>query len=86
MATDARLTEGRIREVLGDGGIDTRGALKAYRADRDTWDRLLARNSAQAAELRLAGTPAFIIGTTLYPGALDETRLRGAIAEARRTS
>lgn len=86
MATDAKLSEDQIRQVLGDGGIDTEAALKAYRADRDKWDRLLGRNSAQAAELRLAGTPAFIIGTTLYPGALDETRLRGAIAEARRMS
>jgi len=86
MATDARLTEGQIREVLVAGGIDTRDALKAYRVDRDKWDQLLARNSAQAAELRLAGTPAFIIGRTLYPGALDEARLRAAIAEARGAS
>ncbi|WJS87444.1 DsbA family protein [Paracoccus sp. TOH] len=86
MATEARLTEDQIRQVLGDGGIDTVAALAAYRAERGKWDGLLARNSAQAAALGLRGTPAFIIGKTIYPGALDETRLRGAIAEARRTS
>lgn len=86
MATEARLSEDRIRQVLGDGGIDTGAALAAYRAERDKWDGLLARNSAQAAALGLRGTPAFIIGRTIHPGALDETRLRGAIAEARRTS
>lgn len=86
MATEARLTSDQIHMVLGDGGIDVDAALKAYRADRGKWDGLLARNSAQAAELGLQGTPAFIIGSRIYPGALDETRLRGAIAEARRLS
>lgn len=86
MATEAKLTEEQVRRVLRDGGIDTDAALAAYRGDRDKWDGLLARNSRQAAELDLQGTPAFIIGERIYPGALDETRLRGAIAEARRTS
>lgn len=86
MATEARLTEAQIRQVLADGGIDSDAALTAYRADRGRWDGLMARNSAQAAELGLRGTPAFIIGRRIYPGALDETRLRGAIAEARRMS
>lgn len=86
MATEARLAEDQIRQVLTDGGIDTDAALTAYRADRGKWDGLMARNSAQAAELGLQGTPAFIIGARIYPGALDETRLRGAIAEARQMS
>lgn len=86
MATEARLTEDQIRQVLRGGGIDTDAALAAYRADRGKWDGLLARNGRQAAELGLQGTPAFIIGARIYPGALDETRLRGAIAEARRAS
>ncbi|WP_062562787.1 DsbA family protein [Paracoccus aminovorans] len=86
MATDAKLTEDQVRQVLGDGGIDTDAALAAYRAERGKWDGLLARNGRQAAELGLQGTPAFIIGERIYPGALDETRLRRAIAEARRAS
>lgn len=86
MATEARLTEDQVRQVLRDGGIDTDAALAAYRAERGKWDGLLARNSRQAAELGLQGTPAFIIGARIYPGALDETRLRTAIAEAREAS
>lgn len=86
MATPARLTENQVRQVLTDAGIDTDAALAAYRAERDKWDGLLARNGRQAAELGLRGTPAFIIGATIYPGALDETRLRAAIAQARRMS
>lgn len=84
MATQAKLSEDQIRQVLADAGIDTEKSLDAYRAERDKWDGLLARNSAQAAALGLQGTPAFIIGTTIYPGALDETRLRRAIDQARR--
>lgn len=83
MATEGRLSEAQIRRVLGDGGIDTDAAQAAYRAERATWDGLLARNSAQAAALGLQGTPAFIIGVTLYPGALGEAGLRQAIASAR---
>lgn len=57
--------------------------LAAYRQDRERWDGLLGRNSRQAAALGLQGTPAFIIGQTLLPGALDRDRLRAAIATAR---
>ena len=85
MATPARLTEDEVRQALQGAGIDTDAALAAYRADRGRWDGLMARNSAQAAELGLRGTPAFIIGAALHPGALDQTRLRAAIADARRS-
>ena len=86
MATEAKLSEDQIRQVLTDAGIDTSAAMDAYKAERDKWDGLLSRNSAQAAALSLSGTPAFIIGQTIYPGALDEQRLRTAITEARGTS
>lgn len=83
MATDARLSQDQIHEVLNAAGIDPGTALTAYRAERDRWDGLLSRNSAQAAGLGLGGTPVFVIGGTVYPGAMDENRLRRAIAEAR---
>lgn len=83
MVTPARLTEDQVRQVLTEGGIDIDAALAAYRAERDKWDGLLNRNAAQAAALALGGTPAFIIGTRLYSGALGDAGLRAAIAEAR---
>lgn len=85
MATPAKLSEDELRQVLQEAGIDTDAALAGYRAERGRWDGLMARNSAQAAELGLRGTPGFIIGAALHPGALDQTRLRAAIAEARRS-
>lgn len=86
MATPGRLTEDQVRQVLAQGGVDIDAALDAYRAERDKWDGLLARNAAQAAALALGGTPGFIIGTTLYSGALGEAGLRTAITNARRMS
>ena len=86
MATNAKLSNDDIDRTLGDAGIDIDAAQAAYRADRDRWDGLLARNAMQAAELGLRGTPAFIVGRAIYPGALDEATLRGAIAEARKAS
>ena len=47
-------------------------------------DALLARTNEQAPAIGLQGTPAFIIGAYLAPGALDLATLRKAVAEARR--
>ena len=83
MATHARLSEDDVRDTLAAAGLDPAAMLAAYRQDRERWDGLMGRNSRQAAALGLQGTPAFIIGQTLLPGALDRDRLRAAIAAAR---
>ncbi len=83
MATPARLSEDEVRDTLTAAGLDPAGMLAAYRQDRERWDGLMGRNSRQAAAIGLQGTPAFIIGQNLLPGALDRNRLRAAIAETR---
>ena len=83
MATPARLSEDDVRDTLAAAGLDPAAMLAAYRQDRERWDGLMGRNSRQAAALGLQGTPAFIIGQSLLPGALDRDRLRAAIAAAR---
>ncbi|MCZ0963640.1 DsbA family protein [Paracoccus benzoatiresistens] len=83
MATPARLSEDDVRSTLMAAGLDPAAMLAAYRQDRERWDGLMDRNSRQAAALGLQGTPAFIIGQTLLPGAPDRDRLRAAIAAAR---
>ena len=40
MATEAKLTEDQIRQVLTDAGIDTSAAMDPYKAERDKWDGL----------------------------------------------
>ncbi|WP_306751720.1 DsbA family protein [Paracoccus actinidiae] len=83
LATPARLSEDDVRDTLAAAGLDPAAMLAAYRQDRERWDGLMGRNSRQAAALGLQGTPAFIIGQNLLPGALDRDRLRTAIAAAR---
>lgn len=83
MATPARLSEEDVRETLTGAGFDPEALHQAYRQDRQRWDGLLARNGMQAATLGLQGTPAYIIGQSIYPGAMEHSRLRAAIAYAR---
>jgi protein-disulfide isomerase len=42
-----------------------------------------ARNKALAAELGINGTPGFVIGQEIVPGAIDRGTLEGLIAKAR---
>jgi protein-disulfide isomerase len=44
---------------------------------------MLEANADLAEELGINGTPAFIIGETLAPGALDAATMEKMIAEAR---
>lgn len=83
MTTDGRLTEDDINAALKKAGLDPEELDAAYRSERSKWDGLMARNSSQATQLGLQGTPAFIIGTTIYPGAMDRAALDEAIAASR---
>lgn len=83
MATQGRLSEDGIKDALKAAGLDFDALGTAYRADRDKWDGLMTRNSAQAAKLGLQGTPALIIGATIYPGSMDRKALKDAVAAAR---
>ena len=83
MATKGRLSEAGIKAALEKAGLDVAELDASYRNTRDKWDGLMTRNSSQAAQLGLQGTPAFIIGKTMYPGAMDRKALREAIAKSR---
>ncbi|MDO5758266.1 MAG: DsbA family protein [Rhodobacterales bacterium] len=83
MATKGRLSDAGINEALQKAGLDVARLDAAYRANRATWDGLMTRNSFQAEQLGLQGTPAFIIGTTIFPGAMDRKALLEAITTSR---
>lgn len=83
MQTPGRLTSAMIRDALGDAGLDVAAAEAAYRGNRAKWDAYLARNARQAAMLELGGTPSFIIGRALYPGAMSRSDLAKAVRLAR---
>jgi protein-disulfide isomerase len=46
---------------------------------------LIARTNQRAQELGIKGTPAFIIGDQIIPGAVSADELKAKIAEARKT-
>lgn len=83
MATQGRLSESKVDEALAGAGLDPEALGAAYAAERAKFDGFLSRNAQQATALGFRGTPAFVIGTTLYPGALDAEMLKRAIERAR---
>jgi len=86
IAVNSKLTEARIREVLGGAGIDL------DRLDRDlagraaAIDAVLARNNDQAAAFDFKGTPSFIVGKFRVPGVLTMAQFGQVIADARKAA
>lgn len=83
MRTTGRLSDASIRAAADRAGVDWARLQRDLQAHEAEIDALLARNSQQAAQLGLQGTPGFIIGTYLIPGGMDLANLRAAVREAR---
>lgn len=47
------------------------------------WQAVITKNRVLAQELGISGTPGFIVGNELVPGALDLKGLKDLIARAR---
>jgi protein-disulfide isomerase len=86
MGSASRLTEPRIRELLGNAGIDVDRAGKDLEANAKAIDAILARNNDQATAFGFKGTPSFIIGKFRVPGALTMAQFDQAIADARKAA
>jgi len=84
MTAKGKLSDARIDSVLSQGGLDPQALEAAYRQDEARIDAIIVRNSAQADAFGLMGTPAYVVGTTLYPGVLEYADLKEAIARARK--
>jgi protein-disulfide isomerase len=78
------LDDKAIASIARGVGIDT-GKMKARSEDSQVTAKL-ARNLDLGRALELDGTPAFIIGDSLIPGAVDLELLEQAIAAARKKS
>jgi Protein-disulfide isomerase len=83
MATPARLQKEDVDAAIAGAGLDPEALWEAFRKDMDRVDGILARNMDQANAFGFGGTPAFIIGTRIYSGAMDRQALLDAIAAAR---
>lgn len=82
MDTKGRLSESIVMSVAEKAGLDTKKLKKDMEAS-DVQEEL-KQNQALAAALQLEGTPAFVIGNHLAPGAISADTLREMIETARK--
>lgn len=83
MATKGRLTPEEIEAILTKAGFDVPALNAAYDADKARINGVLERNSLQAETFGFPGTPAYIVGTALFPGVMQMADLKAAIKQAR---
>lgn len=80
LALKGEMTKESILATATEVGLD------AKRLDMDMrnpeWNRVIEKNRALARDLGISGTPGFIVGTELAPGALDLQGLKDLIARA----
>jgi protein-disulfide isomerase len=82
MATKGDITDAVVLKVAKSVGMDIERAKAEMNAPEI--DAIIKRNYALADALDIEGTPAFIIGDTLVPGATDIAKLRQLVAEQRK--
>ena len=82
LGAKGHLTDEAIMQIADDAGLDMT-KLKADMAAPEI-ETALKKNYDLAVALGIEGTPAFIVGDALAPGALDADTLRAMIAEARK--
>lgn len=81
MAAKGQINDQVVLDVAKSAGVDVARA----KVDMDAPDiqDIVKRNYALAEALDIQGTPAFVIGDTLVPGAIDIDSLRKLVADAR---
>ena len=81
LAAKGDMTKDTILAVAGEVGLDAK-RLEADMANPD-WQKVIDRNRALAKDLGITGTPGFIAGQELVPGAMDLKGLKELVARAR---
>ncbi|UVT17253.1 MAG: DsbA family protein [Nitrospira sp.] len=80
LASHADMTREAILKIAVRVGLDAK-RLETDMAD-PKWQAVIEKNRALANDLGISGTPGFIVGTELVPGALDLNGLKELIARA----
>lgn len=82
LATKDDLTKEQLFHIAQGAGLDVK------RLDQDMtrpeWQTVIDRNRTLAKSLGISGTPAFIVGNDLVPGALDLKTLQELVAHKRK--
>lgn len=81
MGSSGQLNEQRIFQIAEDLGLD----MDRLRSDMGSpkIDDILRRNNELASKLQITGTPAFVIGEALVPGAVELSDLKALVMQAR---
>jgi protein-disulfide isomerase len=82
MAAKGQITEEVVYRLAGSVGLDV-DRLKRDMTDPEI-DRALSANRSLAKALDLRGTPGFVIGDHVIPGAIDLDALKTMVADARK--
>ncbi len=82
MATKGQITEEVVYKLAGSVGLDVERLKHDMTAPEI--DRAVQANLALAKALDIHGTPGFIIGEHIVPGAIDLDALKGLVADARK--
>jgi protein-disulfide isomerase len=82
MATKGQISDQTVMDVAGSVGLDI-VQLKRDMASPEV-EKTLKGDMALADALDISGTPAFIVGNTIIPGAVGLDDLKQAIADARK--
>lgn len=81
MGFRGQLSEAEVFRMAGEAGLDTK-KLKADMADPKV-EQVLRANLALADKLGIQGTPGFVIGEQLIPGAISLDSMRQLVKQAR---
>lgn len=81
LASDNELTQEEVFAIAQRVGLD----VKKLEADLHApeWQAAIDRNRALAKLLGISGTPGFVIGGEVYPGALELAGIKALVAKAR---
>ena len=76
-----RVTEAVVLKIAGEAGLD----IERMKTDmqKPEIQALIYRNTELAQALRITGTPGFVAGDQIFPGAIDLSTLKKLIEQAR---
>ena len=83
MAAKGRLTEERVLRIAAAVGLDRERLLKDMKGRKAEHDLIIGLNNRLARDLKINGTPGFVVGDVVIRGAADYGSFQRIIAELR---
>lgn len=81
LAAKGDLSKEHVLQIASEVGLDAKKLETDM--EKPEWLTIIERNRALANDLRVTGTPAFVVGNELVPGAVNLAALKDLVARAR---